>query len=313
MKVPIIDARHVAVTYKSGPFWDQRVTHAVKAMTFEIAEGETLGLVGESGSGKTTLGRLCLGLVPATAGAVLFDRELISPRQRPPAGKLSVVLQHPDWSLNPRLTVATSVSEPLAILGSTSRRERLARSRRTLEMVGLDPSFASRYPHELSGGQRQRVAIARALITEPRFIVFDEPVSALDVSVQTQVLNLIKDLQSQHGFGALFISHDLAATRYLSHRIAVMYDGFLMETGPVDLFYRAPQHPYSRALSAAATVGGNEDVALKGTVDDSPQAGCPLAPRCRWSTERCRAELPALRQVSRGLVACHRAEEFADA
>ena len=313
MKVPIIDARYVAVTYRSGPFWDQRVTHAVRAMTFEIAEGETLGRVGESGSGKTTLGRLCLGLVPATAGAVLFDRQLIAPRHRPPAGKLSVVLQHPDWALNPRLSVGTSLGEPLAILGAVSRGERLAQARRALEMVGLDASFVGRFPHELSGGQRQRVAVARALITEPRFIVFDEPVSALDVSVQTQVLNLIKDLQHQHGFAALFISHDLAATRYVAHRIAVMYAGALMETGPAELFYRTPQHPYSRALSAAATQERREGVALRGTAEDISHKGCPLALRCPWSAERCREEPPELRQLTLGEVACHRAEEIADA
>jgi oligopeptide/dipeptide ABC transporter ATP-binding protein len=311
MNATVIDARRVAVSYTSGPIWDQHVTHAVKEATLEIAAGETVGLVGESGSGKTTLGRVFLGLISATAGVVLFDGQVIGPRQRPPAGKLSVVLQNPEWALNPRLTVATSVTEPLAILRIRSRREREDDARRVLDLVGLDQSLLGRYPHELSGGQRQRVAIARALITEPRFIVFDEAVSALDVSVQTQVLNLIKDLQQQHGFGALFISHDLAATRYVSHRMAVMYAGLLMEIGPVGLFYGKAQHPYSRALNISIDETANASFALKGISTEVADEGCPLNRRCPWSMERCRKEPPALRDIGRSKVACHRAEEVA--
>ena len=307
--IPVIDARYVAVSYTSGPFWDQRVTVAVKETTLEIAAGETIGLVGESGSGKSTLGRLFLGLISASAGAVLFDRKLIGPKHKPPAGKLSVVLQNPEWALNPRLKVGTSVSEPLSVLGAATRGEKRAEARRALEAVGLDPSFAERYPHELSGGQRQRVAIARALITEPRFIVFDEAVSALDVSVQTQVLNLIKDLQQQHGFGALFISHDLAATRYVAHRMAVMYAGALMEIGPADLFYGRARHPYSRALSIAVDAEANARFALEGASSDVAQDGCPLRLRCPWNIERCHRERPELRDIGGGKVACHRAEE----
>jgi oligopeptide/dipeptide ABC transporter ATP-binding protein len=309
MNVPVIDARYVAVSYTSGPFWDQQITHAVRETTLEIAAGETIGLVGESGSGKTTLGRLFLGLVSASAGAVLFDRQLIGPRHRPPAGKLSVVLQNPEWALNPRLTVGSSVCEPLSVLGAMSKAERYAEARRVLDLVGLDASFVGRYPHELSGGQRQRVAIARALITEPRFIVFDEAVSALDVSVQTQVLNLIKDLQHQHGFGALFISHDLAATRYVAHRMAVMYAGALMEIGPVELFYGKAQHPYSRALSISIDEEANASFALQGSSTEVATDGCPLRLRCPWSIERCHQEKPELRDLGPGQTACHRAEE----
>lgn len=306
MKVPVIDARYVAVTYVSGSFWNRRLTHAVKAMTFDIHAGETLGLVGESGSGKTTLGRLCLGLVPATQGAVLFERQLIGPRDKPPPGKLAVVMQHPEWSLNPRLAVGISVAEPLAILGRMARKERLARAAGALEMVGLDASLAGRYPHELSGGQRQRVAIARALITGPRFIVFDEAVSALDVSVQTQVLNVIRDLQEQHGFAALFISHDLAATRYVSHRMAVMYAGSLMEIGPAERFYTGPRHPYSRALSISVDPARYGAFALRGSAEDISARGCPLCLRCPLSSVRCREEPP---QFGNFDVACHRADE----
>lgn len=309
MSKPVIDARSIAINYTSGPFWDQQVTQAVRDTTLEIAEGETIGLVGESGSGKTTLGRLFLGLVPADAGAVLFDGQPIGPKCKPPAGKLSVVLQHPEWALNPRLTVGSSVCEPLSILGLGTKSDRLGKARRVLDLVGLESSFVDRYPHELSGGQRQRVAIARALITEPRFIVFDEAVSALDVSVQTQVLNLIKDLQHEHGFGALFISHDLAATRYIAHRMAVMYAGALMEVGPTELFYDRAQHPYSRALSISVDENVNRTFALEGSSADVAGAGCPLCLRCPWRVERCQREKPALRDLGQGMVACHRAEE----
>jgi len=312
MKYPVIDVRHVAVTYVSGPVWSHRLTRAVAQITFEIAQGETLGLVGESGSGKTTLGRVCLGLTPATAGAVLFERQLIGPNNKPPPGTLSVVLQHPDWALNPRLTVGTSVAEPLAILRRETRSDKFARAQQALQMVGLEGSFVNRYPHELSGGQRQRVAIARALVTEPRFIVFDEPVSALDASVQTQVLNVIKDLQQAHGFAALFISHDLAATRYVSDRIAVMHAGLLLEMSPARSFYGAPLHPYSRALSMTADQAGGETFALEGGGEEMPLVGCPFALRCPMNITRCHEETPELRELGAAQVACHRAEEIGD-
>ncbi len=249
MKAPIVQLRDVEVVYGRGG-WPRRTEfRAVKRVSLEIAPGETLGLVGESGSGKTTLGRICLGLQRPTRGAMQFDGvPFTGLRQR--RGQLSVVLQQPEWALNPRLSCGRSVEEPLAVLG-VSGSERRGRVREMLDSVGLDAGFADRYPGQLSGGQRQRVAIARALITRPRFIVFDEAVSALDVSVQAQVLNLILDLQQQQGFGAMFISHDLAATRYVSHRIAVMYEGEIVEDGPAARFYGEPEHPYSRRLLGA--------------------------------------------------------------
>ena len=219
-------------------------------MSLDIARGETLGLVGESGSGKSTLARVCLGLAKPSQGSVAFEGEAFG-RLRTRRGQLAVVLQFPEWALNPRLRCGRSVEEPLVVAGVAAdhRRRRVAAM---LEAVGLEASIAERLPGQLSGGQRQRVAIARALVTEPRFIVFDEAVSALDVSVQAQVLNLIRDLQAQHGFGAMFISHDVAATRYLCHRIAVMKEGEIVEIGPRERFYAEPEHEYSRTLLAAA-------------------------------------------------------------
>jgi len=246
MTQPVMQLRNIVVTYGGSPLRGRGGFDAVRDVSVEIAPGETLGLVGESGSGKTTLGRVCLSLQRPTSGEMRFCGEPFgSLRQR--RGQLSVVLQHPEWALNPRIRCGRSVEEPLLVAGAGAA-ERRDRVEQILTSVGLDSSFADRYPGQLSGGQRQRVAIARALITRPRFIVFDEAVSALDVSVQAQVLNLIGDLQQQYGFGALFISHDLAATRYLCHRIAVMYKGELVEVAPSERFYGTPEHPYSRAL-----------------------------------------------------------------
>ena len=246
---PVVALEGVSLTYRRGLLGGEG-TAAVREVTLSIAAGETLGLVGESGSGKTSLGKLCLGLLRPTAGRVLFQGGPF-PARRSLRGRLSVVLQHPEWALNPRLRCGASVAEPLEILGTAERAARQRKVAELLDAVGLDPSYAERFPGELSGGQRQRVAIARALITEPRFILFDEAVSALDVSVQAQILNLVRRLQAAFGFAALFISHDLAATRYLSHRIAVMYRGELVEVAPARSFYGRPEHPYSRQLLAA--------------------------------------------------------------
>ena len=248
MEPPVIALEHVTVTYRSG-FLGGTGFDALRGVSLSVGAGETVGLVGESGSGKTTLGRVCLGLLRPTTGRMQFAGTPFG-NLRLRRGQLSVVLQHPEWALNPRLRCGRSVEEPLVLTGvpAAARRARVAE---ILEQVGLDPSFAARLPGQLSGGQRQRIAIARALVTHPRFIVFDEAVSALDVSVQAQVLNLILDLQKIHGFGALFVSHDIAATRYVSHRIAVMLNGEIVEDGPASHFYATPEHPYSRALLAA--------------------------------------------------------------
>jgi ABC-type glutathione transport system ATPase component len=249
---PVVDLQRVGVTYKKGPPWRRSSVPALNQIDLAIAPGETLGLVGESGSGKTTLGRVALGLIAPSQGQVLFEGQAFSPSLRR-QGKLSVVFQHPEWALNPRLKCGVSIAEPLTIQGGLPAVERMRWVAEMLQQVGLDAGLAQRYPGELSGGQRQRMAIARALVTRPRFIVFDEAVSALDVSVQSQILNLIRRLQAEYGFAALFISHDLAATRYIAHRIAVMLRGDLVEVAPARRFYGQPDHPYSRALYA--TIG----------------------------------------------------------
>jgi ABC-type glutathione transport system ATPase component len=247
---PVAEMRDVVVTYRSHERASEPV-HALRGVSLQILSGETVGLVGESGSGKTTLGRVLLGLVRPTSGSVLAEGVPMRGGARRLRGRLQVVLQNPDWSLNPTLRVWRSVSEPLAVGGrALSRHERRVTVDRMLELVGLSSSLADRRPHELSGGQRQRVAIARAMITRPSLIIFDEAVTALDASVQTQVLNLIRDLQAERGFAALFISHDLAAVRYVSHRIAVAHRGELVEVGPVERFYGTPEHAYSRELIA---------------------------------------------------------------
>ncbi len=247
---PTVELRGLAVTYRKGPAWRRVLVPAVAGVDLAIDAGETVGLVGESGSGKTTLGRVLLGLVRPTAGTFVFEGRPFDRRLRR-EGALGVVFQHPEWALNPRLRCGASVAEPLVIQQLGDAPARRQRVEAMLAEVGLDAELARRFPGELSGGQRQRMAIARALITSPRFIVFDEAVSALDVSVQSQILNLVRSLQRQHRFAALFISHDLAATRYVSDRIAVMRQGSFVEVAPARSFYDRPEHPYSRTLHDA--------------------------------------------------------------
>ncbi|MGN8553165.1 UNVERIFIED_CONTAM: ATP-binding cassette domain-containing protein [Microbacterium sp. SLM126] len=240
----------VTTVFASGWGRGRRVVEAMKDVSFSVDEGETLGLVGESGSGKSTTGSVALGLREPTSGTVAFLGKPFG-KSRARRGQLQTVPQNPHWSLNPRMVVGQSIAEPLAALDGSSLRSHTGIVERMLVDVRMDPALAERYPHELSGGQRQRIAIARALVTSPRFIVFDEAVSALDVSVQAQILNLIRDLQLEHNFGALFISHDLAAVRYVAHRIAVMQLGRIVELAETTRFYETPEHPYSRQLLEA--------------------------------------------------------------
>jgi peptide/nickel transport system ATP-binding protein len=295
---------------------------AVDGVSFTIARGQTIGLVGESGCGKSTLGRAILRLIEPDRGRVTVDgrdvlalgtRELRALRRR-----MQIVFQDPYGSLNPRMTVRQTLAEPLAIHRLASGKEAERRIAALLEEVGLDPSFAKSYPHELSGGQRQRVGIARALSVEPLFLVLDEPVSALDVSIQAQVLNLLADLQQRRRLTYLFIAHDLAVVKHIADDVAVMYLGKLVEHAPAATLYTAPRHPYTASLWSAVLIpdprAPRHRIVLAGDVPSSahPPPGCPFHPRCPHpkKNERCRTEPPELRPVGPGqLAACHFAEE----
>jgi len=288
---------------------------AVDDVSFTIGRRETLGLVGESGCGKTTTGRLVLRLIEPTGGAVLFEGEDLA--RLPPAAlrrrrrQMQIVFQDPYASLDPRMTVAEIVAEPLAIHGEGTRAERRARALALIERVGLRPEHAGRYPHEFSGGQRQRIGIARALALAPRLVVCDEPVSALDVSVQAQIINLLQDLQAELGLSYLFVAHDLGVVRTISTRVAVMYLGRIVELAETATLFDRPRHPYTLALLAAvprAKPGAPPPRPLAGEVPSpiDPPAGCHFHPRCPHAVERCRVEAPALRTLDSGhSVACH--------
>ena len=300
-----------------------RAVQAVSGVSFEIAPAQTVGLVGESGCGKTTVGRTILRLIEADAGRVFVDGAdvfaLKAPEVRALRRRMQIVFQDPYGSLNPRMTVRQTLAEPLAIHHlANGGAERERRIDALLDEVGLDRQLAPSYPHELSGGQRQRVGIARALSVEPKFLVLDEPVSALDVSVQAQVLNLLSDLQQRRRLTYLFIAHDLAVVRQIADQVAVMYLGKIVERAPAAVLYAAPRHPYTTSLLSAVPVpdpnAQRQRIVLSGDVPSpaSPPPGCPFHPRCPHpkKNERCRTEPPALREVAPGqLAACHFAEE----
>ncbi|MEK7270709.1 MAG: dipeptide ABC transporter ATP-binding protein [Planctomycetota bacterium] len=294
---------------------------AVDGVSLSVREGETLGLVGESGCGKTTLGRAILRLLPPTAGTVRFRgrdlSELSGSELRAVRRRMQIVFQDPYGSLDPRMTAGSIVAEGLAIHRIGSRSERRARADALLERVGIPASHAGRHPHEFSGGQRQRIGIARALALDPEFIVCDEPVSALDVSIQAQILNLLADLQSERRLAYLFISHDLRVVEHVSERVAVMYLGRIVEeAGSKDLYDR-PGHPYTRALLAAVPIPDPERkrvrIILPGEIPSpmNPPPGCPFHPRCSIARDRCRTEVPILRAPSPGRrVSCFFAEDY---
>src|SRR6266850_8432854 len=283
---------------------------AVDGVSVQVAEGETLGIVGESGSGKTTLAKLFLLLTKPTAGSLLFDDQEVSAFTKEDLTRyrraVQAVFQDPYSSLNPRMRVADIVAEPLPPEASTNRatvRERVAQA---LELVGLSQESAALYPHEFSGGQRQRIAIARALVTYPKLIILDEPVSALDVSIRAQILNLLKGLQERLGLAYVMISHDLAAARYLSTKLAVMYSGRLVETGECDAVYTTPRHPYTQALLSAALplhpALRRQRIILSGEVPNPMHLpdGCRFHPRCPKAMDRCGTEEPEGREVKPG-------------
>ena len=296
---------------RQTPWERPTCVRAVDGVSFTIGEGETFGLVGESGSGKTTTVRCLLRLVEPTEGSFTFRGEEVfrlgASRLRALRRDMQMVFQDPGSSLDPRMTAGAIVQEGLVIHGLGRPADRRARVRELLEMVGLDQGAAARYPHEFSGGQRQRIGIARALAVEPELIVCDEPVSALDVSVQAQIVNLLQDLQQRHGIAYLFIAHDLAVVEHVSRRILVMYLGRIVESGPASEVIRSPLHPYTQALVSAVPVVDPESrrrrIVLAGEMPSpvSPPAGCAFHPRCSAAQlPGCAAEVPALREVSPG-------------
>lgn len=291
---------------------------AVDRINLRIRRGETLGLVGESGCGKSTLARAILQLIPATSGEVLFDgtnlEGLSEAELRPRRRRMQMIFQDPFSSLNPRMTVGEAIAEAMLVHGLAAKDETPAKAAALLGLVGLSPGMASRFPHEFSGGQRQRIGIARALAVEPDFIACDEPVSALDVSIQAQIVNLLDELRTRLRLTYLFVSHDLAVVRHISDRIAVMYLGQIVEIAPKQRLYTDPLHPYTQALLSAVPVPSRKVEAqrtrqiLEGEVPSplNPPQGCHLHPRCPHASDVCRAVEPALQEVTPGhWVACH--------
>jgi peptide/nickel transport system ATP-binding protein len=299
---------------------------AVDDVTFDVHEGETLGLVGESGCGKTTTSRCILRAIEPTSGHIWFrsmqeeivDLASMSRQQlRPLRAEIQMIFQDPFGSLNPRMTLFDNVGEPLLVNGMSNRNERMDRVAELLRLVGLRAEFMYRFPHAFSGGQRQRIGIARALSTNPRLVVADEPVSALDVSVQAQVLNLLLELQERLRLTFLFVAHDLSVVRHISDRVAVMYVGQLVELAPTKTLFNLPLHPYTAALLRAVPVPDPRipvgEVTLKGEVPSpaNPPSGCYFHPRCGYAQERCQQEAPALRELTPGhFVRCHFANQL---
>lgn len=305
-KTPLLSVNDLKVHFpvSEGLFSAPRIIRAVDGVTFHVNPGETFGLVGESGCGKSTTARAIVKLVDPTAGEINFDgksiERLSTSAMRPVRRDLQMIFQDPFASLNPRMTVGSIIREPMDIFSLHSSRDRQFEVMRLLDLVGLNPRFLNRYPHEFSGGQRQRIGIARALAVQPKLIVCDEPVSALDVSIQAQVINLLMDLQQKLGLSYLFIAHDLAVVRHIAHRVGVMYLGRIVETATSEELYADPRHPYTQALLSAVPVPNPEiekerkRVILQGEVPspDKVYAGCPFADRCPIVEAECRTTVP---------------------
>src|SRR6266516_4466373 len=319
---PLLQAEHVIKYFpiKRGIVIQREVArvHAVDDVSLEVQRGETLGLVGESGCGKSTLGRSFVRLFPLTGGRIFFDGQDISTLSRrgmrPLRRELQIIFQDPYASLNPRKRVGQIVGAPLAIHGIGDRRERKRQVQELLEKVGLSPEHYNRYPHEFSGGQRQRIGVARALALRPKLVIADEPVSALDVSIQAQVINLLADLQEDFELTYVFIAHDLGVVRHVSDRIAVMYLGKIVELSPAEELYRRPIMPYTEALLSAVPIPdpdlaeARERIVLQGDVPSpiNPPSGCRFHPRCRYATEVCKkVEPPLVDYGDAHLAACH--------
>ncbi len=327
MTAPLLEVRDLKTHFNIGRAWpfggDAAVLKAVDGVSFEIRPGEVLSLVGESGCGKSTVGRTLTRLESATSGEALLDgQEILALSQdkfRPLRSQIQMIFQDPFASLNPRLTIEQTLAEPLRIHGLAATREE-ARKRISdiLLQVGLDPKVMSRHPHEFSGGQRQRIAIARVMVLSPRLVIADEPVSALDVSIQAQVLNLIKEIQRDSGVAMLFISHDLGVVRHISDRVAVMYLGKIVETGPKSEIFANPSHPYTRILLDSiprpdpAHPRTRPKVLGEPASAAAPPPGCSFHPRCPFATDRCRVEAPGYTSIGGGhYSACHNIAAFA--
>ena len=319
MTKPLIEVRNLKMYFPVGTSFlgGRKLLKAVDDVSFDLFPGETFGLVGESGCGKTTAGRSLVRLYRPTGGQILLDGTDIAPLSErdvlPYRRRMQMIFQDPYASLNPRMTVSSIIGEPMRLQGASPDAID-ARVRELIEQVGLKKDHLNRYPHEFSGGQRQRIGIARALSTRPEFIVCDEPISALDVSIQAQVINMLEDLQREMGITYLFVSHDLSMVRHISHRVGVMYLGHLVEVANVHDLYADMRHPYTRALLSAVPVADPDLAAnanriiLQGDVPTpiDPPSGCPFRTRCRFSEKRCAETRPELREVAPGhLVACH--------
>ena len=321
---PILSVRDLKVhfPFARGPFWNRQhgSIRAVDGVSFDVQKGQTFGLVGESGCGKSTTARAVLNLVRPTGGQVWLGDKRIDGlgdgAMRPFRKRAQMIFQDPFASLNPRMTVGRIISEPLAIYGFGDKSQRQLEAMRLMDLVGLNPRFLNRYPHEFSGGQRQRIGVARALAVDPELILCDEPVSALDVSVQAQVVNLLSDLQDRLGVAYLFIAHDLSVVRHISDVVGVMYLGRLVEVAPADELYKNPRHPYTQALLSAVPIPDpkierqRKRTMLTGEIP-SPEkiyAGCPFADRCPLVEDRCRQTPPKLEGETHQ-VACFKADQ----
>jgi oligopeptide transport system ATP-binding protein len=322
MTTPLLEVTDLVKHFpiKSGVIVDREVAtvKAVDGVSLTIGEGETLGLVGESGCGKSTLSRTIMQLTTPTSGSVRFGGEELVGRSRramrPMRRQMQMIFQDPYASLNPRKRVGQIIGEPMELHGIATGRDVTARVRELLDRVGLQPEHAERYPHEFSGGQRQRIGIARALALKPKLIIADEPVSALDVSVQAQIINLLEDLQAELGLAYLFVAHDLGVVRHVSDRVAVMYLGRIVEMSSATELYESPLHPYSNALLSAVPIPDpklnfeRERLVLEGDVPSpiDPPSGCHFHTRCPWATGECRTDDPVLRELaSEHVAACH--------